>query len=173
MFALFAAEALGVDSRQRGWLLAYVGILVALVQGGGVAFLAKRFDERRLTATALVVAAVSFVGFAFAPSVPLLMIVLVPLSLSSGVTSTLLRSLLSKSVPPESSGGTMGLAASAESLNRVLAPLAGGALFAALGPWAPGLLAALLAAWSAVFAWKKLIREDCLVEGNPVCEDAA
>jgi len=34
-------------------------------------------------------------------------------------------------------------------------------------------LVALFAAWSVVFAWKKLIKEDCLAEGESACEDAA
>ena len=52
MFALFAAEALGVGPSERGWLLAYVGVLVAVVQGAGVGILAKRFDERKLLSVA-------------------------------------------------------------------------------------------------------------------------
>jgi DHA1 family tetracycline resistance protein-like MFS transporter len=162
MFALFAAEALGVGPGERGWLLAYVGVLVALVQGGGVGILAKRFDERKLTAAAISTAAVSLALYSLAPSVPLLMVALVPLSLSSGVTSTMLRTLLTKSVPKEASGGTLGLAASIDSLNRILAPLAGGLLLALLGPRSPGLAAAALAAVGAVYAWRRLVNEDCL-----------
>ncbi len=162
MFALFAAEALGVGPSERGWLLAYVGVLVALVQGGGVGFLAKRFDERKLTAVAISVAAVSLVLYSLAPSVPTLMIALVPLSLGSGVSSTMLRTLLTKSVPKEASGGTLGLAASIDSLNRILAPLAGGLLLALLGPRSPGLVAAALATLSAWYGWRRLVTEDCL-----------
>ncbi len=162
MFALFAAEALGVGPSERGWLLAYVGVLVALVQGGGVGFLAKRFDERKLAAVAITVAAVSLALYSLAPSVPTLMIALVPLSLGSGVSSTMLRTLLTKSVPRESSGGTLGLAASIDSLNRILAPLAGGLLLALLGPRSPGLVAAALAAITAWYGWRRLVAEDCL-----------
>ena len=72
---------------ERGWLLAYVGVLVALVQGGGVGMLAKRFDERKL---------------------------------------------------------------------------AGGALLAWAGPRSPGLVASALAGMTPYYAWKRLVREDCL-----------
>lgn len=162
MFALFAAEALGVGTSTRGWLLAYVGVLIALVQGGGVGYLAKRFDERRLAAVAMSTAAVSLALYALAPSVPTLMLALVPLSLGSGVASTMLRTLLTKSVSRESSGGTLGLAASIDSVNRVLAPLAGGALLAWAGPRSPGLAASALAGMAAWYAWRRLVREDCL-----------
>lgn len=166
MFALFAAEALGVGPVNRGWLLAYVGVLVALVQGGGVGYLAKRFDERKLAAVAISVAAVSLLLYSLAPSVPMLMIALVPLSLGSGVASTMLRTLLTKSVSKESVGGTLGLAASIDSINRILAPLAGGLILAWIGPRAPGLLAAVLAALTAVLAWRRLVVEDCLAIGS-------
>lgn len=162
MFALFAAEALGVGPSQRGWLLAYVGVLVALVQGGGVGILAERFDERKLAVVAISIAAVSLALYSLAPSVPTLMLALVPLSLGSGVASTMLRTLLTKSVPREESGGTLGVAASMDSLNRILAPLVGGLLLAWIGPRAPGLLAAVLAALTAWVGWQKLVSEDCL-----------
>lgn len=175
MFALFAAEALGVGPAERGWLLAYVGVLVALVQGGGVGALAKRFDERKLAVVALSVAAVSLALYSLAPSVPALMFALLPLSLGSGVSTTMLRTLLSKSVSRESSGGTLGLAASIDSINRILAPLAGGLLLAWIGPRAPGLLAAALAAVTAWYGWKRLVDEDCLAAGalSGACNEAS
>ncbi|MBU0926202.1 MAG: MFS transporter [Spirochaetes bacterium] len=174
MFALFAAEALGVGPSERGWLLAYVGVLVALVQGGGVGLLAKRFDERKLAAVSISVAAVSLALYSLSPSVPTLMLALAPLSLGSGVASTMLRTLLTKSVSKESSGGTLGLAASIDSVNRILAPLAGGAILASIGPRAPGLIAAALAGATALYAWKRLVREDCLSTDAATgsCEEA-
>jgi DHA1 family tetracycline resistance protein-like MFS transporter len=162
MFALFAAQALGVGPTERGWLLAYVGVLVALVQGLGVGAIAKRFDERKLATISISVAALSLALYSLAPSVPMLMLALVPLCLASGVSSTLLRTLLTKSVPKESSGGTLGLASSIDSLNRILAPLAGGMLLALLGPRSPGIAAAVFAALGALYAWLRLAKEECL-----------
>jgi len=54
------------------------------------------------------------------------------------------------------------LAASIDSLNRILAPLAGGLLLALLGPRSPGLVAAALATLSAWYGWRRLVTEDCL-----------
>ncbi len=151
MFALFAATELGVSPVNRGWLLAYIGMLIAVMQGGGIGFLAKKFDERRLAVASIAITAVSLVFYTLSPSVPLLMAALIPLSLASGVGSTMLRSLLTKSVTVDSAGGTLGLASSLESLNRILAPLAGGALFALLGPRSPGLVSAFFASATALF----------------------
>lgn len=173
MFAVFVADRLGLDSRSRGLLLAYVGLLVALVQGGLVGPLVKKFDERRLAAISVVIAALSMLLYAFSASLVYLMIVLIPLSIASGIVSTLLRTLLTKSVPHEQAGGTLGLSSSAESLNRVLAPMAGSALFASLGAWSPGVLAGILLLITGSIGWKKLIQEDCLAKDGPMCEDVA
>lgn len=171
MFAIFVAEHLNADSTLRGYLLAYVGVLVALVQGGLVGLLARRFDERFLLTIAVLVAAISMLAYSFVPSIPLLLALLLPLSVGSGVTSTLLRTLLTKSVPREQTGGTLGLASSAESLTRVMAPVAGSALFAALGPWSPNALSAVLLALVALLGWIRLIRENCLAKNGPMCRD--
>lgn len=162
MFALFAAETLGVGPGERGWLLAYVGVLVALVQGVGVGAIAKRFDERKLATAAISLASLSLVLYSLAPSVPMLMVALVPLSFGSGVSGTLLRTFLSKSVPKEASGGTLGLASSIDSLNRILAPLAGGLLLTLLGPRSPGIAAGMIGAMGATYAWLRLNKEACL-----------
>lgn len=173
MFAIFVADRLGLDSKFRGFLLAYVGLLVALVQGGLVGVLVKKFDERKLTALAVLIAALAMLFYSFSNSVVYLMIMLFPLSIASGITSTLLRTLLTKSVPHEEAGGTLGLSSSAESLNRVLAPMVGSFLFAVLGSWSPGVLASILLALTGYIAWKKLIQEDCLAKDGPMCEDVA
>lgn len=173
MFAIFVADRVGLDSKARGLLLAYVGFLVALVQGGGVGVLVKKFDERRLTTVSVVLAALSMLVYSFSNSAIYLLIILIPLSISSGIASTLLRTLLTKSVPHEQAGGTLGLSSSAESLNRVLAPMVGGLLFALLGSWSTGVLAGLILGLTGLIAWKKLIRENCLAKDGPACEDAA
>ena len=173
MFAIFVADRLGLDSRSRGFLLAYVGLLVALVQGGLVGFLVKKFDERKLTALSVIVAALSMLLYSFSNSVVYLMIMLFPLSIASGITSTLLRTLLTKSVPHEEAGGTLGLSSSAESLNRVIAPMVGSFFFAVLGSWSPSVLASILLALTGLIAWKKLVQEDCLAKDGPMCEDVA
>ncbi|HEY9054986.1 MAG TPA: MFS transporter [Rectinemataceae bacterium] len=171
MFAIFASAALGLDGPTRGILLAYVGLLVAFVQGGLVGFLAKKFDERKLALVGISTASAALLFYALSPSLPVLIIALFPLSIGSGIGSTMLRTLLSKSVPRETLGGTLGLAGSVESLTRIAGPLAGGALLGILGPRAPGIAASLLAGVAAWYGFKVLIKEDCLAEGGPACSD--
>ena len=109
-----------------------------------------------LAATAFLVA--GFLMWAFAPTVWFLMIALVPIALGGGVMGTMNRSLLSKSVPREEIGGTLGLATSIESMNGIIAPALAGALLPLLGTWAPGVLAAAIILFVAWFVWRKVVR---------------
>jgi DHA1 family tetracycline resistance protein-like MFS transporter len=157
VFALYAQYRLGLDSTQTGYLLAYVGFLVVLVQGVAIGRLTRRFPENRLILWSVAVLAVSLLAWAFTPSVWLLLVVLTPLSFASGVLNTVINSAITKSVYPEEVGGALGVAASIESLTRVIGPAAGGFLLGALGAWVPGLVGAAIMAWLVSFAWRRLI----------------
>jgi DHA1 family tetracycline resistance protein-like MFS transporter len=144
VFSLFAKQRLALTAQNTGLILAYVGVLVAGIQGGGMGVLTKRFPENVLVRFALITLTLSYIGWALSPNVAVLMIVLVPLSLSSGILSTLLRSGLSKAVPPNETGEIMGISAAMESITRIVAPALGGWLIGSLSSIAPGLLCAVL-----------------------------
>jgi DHA1 family tetracycline resistance protein-like MFS transporter len=157
IFPLFAQYRLGLTARQTGFVLAYVGVLVALVQGVGVGRLVKRFSETNLIMAGVVLMTAALLAWAFTPSLWVMLVVLVPLALSGGVLNTVLSSALTKSVHPEEVGGILGLSASVESLTRVLAPSTGGILLGQLGTWAPGIFGVILMAWVTSFAWRRLV----------------
>jgi DHA1 family tetracycline resistance protein-like MFS transporter len=157
VFALYAQYRLELDSTQTGYVLAYVGFLVVLVQGVAIGRLTKRFPENRLILVSVLVLAVTLLAWAFTPNVPLLLVVLAPLSFASGVLNTVINSAITKSVYPEEVGGALGVAASIESLTRVIGPAAGGFVLGALGTWAPGLIGAVIMAWLVSFVWRRLI----------------
>jgi DHA1 family tetracycline resistance protein-like MFS transporter len=157
IFALYAQYRLALDSTQTGYVLAYVGFLVVLVQGVAIGRLTKRFPENRLILVSVLVLAVTLLAWAFTPNVPLLLVVLAPLSFASGVLNTVINSAITKSVYPEEVGGALGLAASIESLTRVIGPAAGGFVLGALGTWAPGVIGAVLMAWLVFFVWRRLV----------------
>ena len=144
VFSLFAKQRLDLSAQSTGFVLAYVGVLVAGIQGGGMGILSKRFPENVLVRFALIALTLSYVGWALSPNVAVLMIVLVPLSISSGILSTLLRSSLSKAVPSNETGEIMGISAAMESITRIVAPSLGGWLIGSLSSVAPGLLSAVL-----------------------------
>jgi DHA1 family tetracycline resistance protein-like MFS transporter len=177
VFALYAQYRLELDSTQTGYILAYVGLLSVLVQGLAIGRLSKRYPDNRLIFGAVVVLAVSLLSWAFAPNVPVLLIVLAPVSFAAGVLNTVINSAITKAVHAEEVGGALGLAASIESLTRVIGPAAGGFLLGALGTWAPGVIGAVLMAWLVSYVWRRLIvnPDPPLPKrgGEPVAQEAA
>lgn len=157
IFALYAQARLGLDSQMTGYLLGYVGLLVVLVQGVLIGRLTAHYSERQLIFASTILLTFSFLGWALTPSLPVLLIVLIPMSIGTGVMNTVVNSALTKSVYPEEIGGTLGLSAAVESLSRVIAPTVGGVLLGQVGPWAPGVLGMLLMAWLVSFAYRRLI----------------
>lgn len=160
VFPLFALYRLNLDARQTGFVLAYVGVLVALVQGVGIGKLTARYREVNLIFASAIIMTFSLLAWAFTPNVIILLIVLIPLSFAGGTLNTVLNSTLTKSVSTQEIGGTLGLSASLESLTRVIAPSMGGFLLGSLGTWAPGVLSVLLMVWVTSFTKRKIL-------GNP------
>jgi DHA1 family tetracycline resistance protein-like MFS transporter len=158
MFSLFAQYRLSLDARQTGFVLAYVGLLIALVQGVGVGLIANRFPERWIIFTTTTIMAASLAVWAYTPNVPVLLVILVPLALASGILNTILRSSLTKVVETEEVGGILGLSTSLESATRVIAPSLGGVLLGSLGTWAPGLVGAVIMVGVVVFVWLRIVQ---------------
>ncbi len=157
VFALYAQYRLELDSSQTGFILAYVGLLSVLVQGLAIGRLTKRYAENHLMLAAVALLSVSLLGWALAPNVAVLFVILAPLSLASGVLNTVLNSAITKSVYPEEVGGALGVAASVESLTRVIGPSLGGFVLGALGTWSPGVIGALILAVLVIYVWQRLV----------------
>jgi DHA1 family tetracycline resistance protein-like MFS transporter len=157
IFALYAQYRLGLQANETGYVLTYVGMLAVLVQGVAIGWLTAHFKESHLIFSAVILMTFSLLGWAFAPSVLALLVVLAPLALAGGTLNTVLNSSLTKTVYPEEVGGTLGLSASLESLTRVIAPSVGGLLLDRLGTSAPGVFGALIMVWVVSFVWRRLI----------------
>ncbi len=157
IFALYAQYRLQLTPQTTGYVLAYVGLLSVFVQGFAVGRLANRFQEKQIIFVASIVMTFALLAWAFAPNLITVLIVLAPMAFAGGTLNTVLSSALTKSVYPEEIGGTLGLAASVESLTRVIAPSAGGLLFEFLGFWAPGVVSAMVMVWVVSFVYRRLI----------------
>ncbi len=156
-FALYAQYRLGLTDQTTSYVLTYIGLLVVLVQGLAIGRLTARFRETRLIFSAVILMALTLLAWAFVPNVSLLLVVLAPLSLASGVLNTVVNSTITKSVYHEEVGGALGLSSSLDSLTRVIAPATGGFLLERLGPPSLGLFGALILAWVVFYVWRRLI----------------
>ena len=161
VFALFTQFRLELTVQTAGMtvglILAYVGVLAALVQGVAVGRLAVRYGESKLIFAFMILLSISLVSWAFVPNLLFLLAVLIPLSFSVGIINTSINSALTKSVGREEIGETLGLNASLESLTRVLAPTTSLLLFEGIGPYAPGVFGALLTSWLVLYSWRRFI----------------
>jgi DHA1 family tetracycline resistance protein-like MFS transporter len=156
IFSLYA-KSIGLSSQTTGYVLAYVGLISVIVQGGLIGLLTKRFRENWLIITALWLMGGGLLAWAFTTNLTVLLLVLLPISLSGGVLNTVIQSAITKSVSREEVGGMLGIATSLEAASRVAAPTIGGFLLGSLGAWAPGVFSALLMAWAVSFAYRHII----------------
>ena len=144
IFSLYALAKFDLTARDTGFVLTYVGVLAVIVQGFLVGRLTTQFREDLLITISVVLMGISLLGWALAPSVLWLYIIMTPTAISGGLLNTLLSSTLTKAVAPQEIGGILGLSAAVESATRIIAPLLGGVLLQQVGTWAPGAFGAVV-----------------------------
>ena len=153
IFALYALAKFNLTARDTGFVLTYVGVLSVIVQGFLVGRLTSRFREDLLITASVMLMAVSLLGWALAPSLIWLYVIMTPTALSGGLLNTLLSSTLTKAVAPQEVGGILGLSTAVESSTRIIAPLLGGVLLQQIGTWAPGAFGAVVMVGVSIFVF--------------------
>ena len=166
IFALWGLHQLNLDEQQTGYILAYIGLLSAIVQGVGVGILAKRFRDQHLILAAVILMTMGLLGWAFTTTIPMLLIILIPVALGGGVLNTIINAALSKSVEPADVGAILGLSSSLESLTRVISPLLGTYLLQSLGNRSPGLASTALLVLLAVYVLRYVVLPESLPLSN-------
>jgi DHA1 family tetracycline resistance protein-like MFS transporter len=156
-FALYTQYRLGLTDQATSYILAYVGILVVLVQGFAIGRLTGRFSEMRLILGAAMLMGLTLLAWAFVPNVPSLLVVLAPVALAGGVLNTVTNSAITKSVYPEEVGGALGFSEALNSLARVIAPAMGGLFIQRWGASSLGLVGASIMAWVIIYVWRRLV----------------
>lgn len=131
-FAYYMMLKFGYNAERTGYLLAYIGFLSALIQGGVFGRLADRVGEAWLVVagSALLVLSLFFVPYVGADSGGLLVLLIgmAGFSIGNSLTSPALTSLASKTAGEEEQGRSFGIMQSAASLGRVVGPLLCGVL---------------------------------------------
>jgi DHA1 family tetracycline resistance protein-like MFS transporter len=156
IFSLYA-QSIGLGTQTTGFVLAYVGLLSLITQAGLIGPLTRRFRETWLIISGLWVMGISLLAWAFTAQLWLLLLVILPLSLSGGVLNIVMQSSISKSVSRDEMGGILGISTSLDAFTRVVAPSLGGFLLGYFGRWAPGVFTALLMTWAISFAYRRIV----------------
>jgi MFS family permease len=122
----------------------YVGVLVALVQGGLVRRLAPRHGEQHLVITGIALILPGLLIIGAAPSELVLYVGLSFLAVGSALTTPSLTALVSLYAPDDRQGEILGTFRSLGSLARAIAPLTASVLYWRYGSSVPYFASALL-----------------------------
>ena len=128
LFAIFCEKRYGYDTAHVGYLLAYVGILGALMQGGVVRRLLHRPIEKPLAIIGTAVLAASMAWLATLSqngSLALLLLACAGISIGNSLSTPTLNGLASRAVDAHAQGRLMGMMQSAGGLGRFLGPMLG------------------------------------------------
>ena len=156
-FIFLTNDRLGYATAENAVLLTYIGVLIAVVQGGIIGPLTERFGEYRLAVVGAAIQVVTLalvpfsLSWAFVPSLgPVdaggvaLALVSTPLAFGNALTNVSLNALVSLDAGADEQGGVFGLTQSASSLARTFGPAVAGLLYVAVGYWFPFVVAGLL-----------------------------
>jgi DHA1 family tetracycline resistance protein-like MFS transporter len=165
VFVLYAGHRYGWGPREVGLTLAFVGVCTAVVQGGLVRPIVRRFGERRTLLAGLLFGSAGFTLYALAPT-GLAFVLTVPIFAPMGLFTPSYQSLATRRVASTEQGRLQGANSSTLGLTGMIGPALFTQVFAYAiephgGPGTPGLpfllaggllVAALALAWRATAA---------------------
>jgi DHA1 family tetracycline resistance protein-like MFS transporter len=140
---VFLIEKLGVGNLEVGLFFTCVGLCVALVQGGIVRPIAKRWPPVAILDWSILGVALCLGLFPLTTSFTQNLAIVPLLALVQGLTGPNLQGLLSQQSPDQQQGESLGLAQAVQSLGTAIPPLVGGVL-AGWGTTRPLVLACIV-----------------------------
>jgi MFS family permease len=146
ILAIWADQRIGWDVRTVAYLMAALGLVTALLQGGATGRLAQRFGEPRVLATGLTLFIAGFLAMGFATAAPMALFGMGILAVGGGLAMPALQSLIAAQAAPQERGVVMGISHSASALGRAVGAVAVGALYDGIDPAAPFFAGAALMA---------------------------
>lgn len=154
----------GMNERDGAYVLMWVGVVAAFMQGYFIRVLTPKFGEVRLMRFGYWLQVPVLASIPFAPPwIPLLLGALL-LGIATGVASPSTSSLISRSAPSSLQGSIFGVTQSVGAFGRILGPLCGSTLFE-IDSALPYFAAALIMLIPACLALRLQMPED--VEASP------
>lgn len=124
-FALLANERFGWREDAIGGLFALIGIVAASIQGGAIGPAVRRFGEKQLLKTGLLVFAGGITALPWMPNSALVIGLSAAMAAGSAFINPSMASLLSAAATETEQGLVLGLSQSAGSLARIIGPIVG------------------------------------------------
>ncbi len=144
-FAMMVSAIYGYGPAGMGGLLAYAGLMQALVQGYLLGKVVKRIGEMMLIRGGMIALAIGLAPMASLSSHAMLFLLLALVAIGYGFASPSIASLISKRTERRLQGEVLGINQSALSLARIFGPIAAGFAYQTCGPAAAYVGAGLVA----------------------------
>lgn len=121
-WSYFTMERFGWMPDMVGYSLAFVGLMVAIVQGGLIRIIIPKIGQKRSVYVGLALYAVGFVLFAFATQGWMMFVFLIPYCFG-GIAGPSLQGIMSTQVPANEQGELQGALTSLVSLTAIVGPV--------------------------------------------------
>ena len=157
-FALFAERTYGFTASSIGYIFAFVGVILVIVQGALVGRVVKWIGEHHIVPASLALVAAGLLMIPATTSVAALLVASGVMAVGMGFNNPSLMSLISRYSAAEDQGGVMGLTQSLNSLARIVGPMWGGFAFDRLGIGMPYITSAAVMGLAALLAVHALWR---------------
>jgi DHA1 family tetracycline resistance protein-like MFS transporter len=163
VWSYYTIEKFNWNSTWVGYSLGFVGITVALVQGGLIRVIIPKIGNKKSIQIGLILYVIGFASFALASSGWMMFAFIVPYALA-GITGPAIQGILSTQIPPNQQGELQGIMTALMSLASIFGPLIMTYLFFYFTrhdtkfyfPGAPFVLAALLTCVAIIICNKSL-----------------
>jgi multidrug resistance protein len=118
----------GMNQSQISLVFVLMGLIGALIQGGGIGRLAKRFGDANLAVTGFAIMSVSMLAMPLATSLFEFILLSVGLAIGNSLSQPTINALASRGASATLQGRVLGVLQSAGSLGRVCGPILAGIL---------------------------------------------
>ena len=136
-FALFAERQYGFHASTIGYIFAFVGVVLVIVQGFLVGKTVKKLGEHHIVPISLAIVAIGLLMIPGTHSIPALLAANAVLAIGMGFNNPSLLALISRYTSAGDQGGVLGLTQSLNSLARIVGPMWAGFAFDHIGIGAP------------------------------------
>jgi MFS transporter, DHA1 family, tetracycline resistance protein len=128
IYAQVSNRRFDLNQSQISYIFVMMGLIGALIQGGAIGRLAKRFGDVNLAITGFAVMAISMMAMPLAHSIFLFLLFSAGLAMGNSLSQPTMSAIASKGASPALQGRVLGIVQSAGSLGRVFGPVIAGVL---------------------------------------------
>lgn len=151
-FALMGTDHYHFTNKQNGYIFGIIGLVSALIQGGVIGRLNKRFTDVQIISAGAIIMTIGLGMLPYGGNFLGVAMITMFLSIGTGSLSPVLLSLVSKVSPEGEQGLTLGVNQSLSAFARMTGPLWGGYAFQYLGYQIPFLTGAVLTFFIFIFS---------------------